>query len=290
MSNSSQPSHRPDNSGFTLVELLVVIGIIALLISILLPALNKARAAANRTSCLARMRELGNASQMYAAENMGYFPPIWCSSDYPAVHFDRPAIFPTTSDPKNTCYLSRYLGVGDTATRFICPTLAQNANFSITGGQSYRYNQIIGGFRGTALMKPVPGTNHYFARPYKTSDIRQSSKMALFLDSDTITSGFGNGGNAIWFRLVSPYNNNSVGNNYTFPNMQGSFETHDPVYGAGTYSNGIGLTNPVFAGRTNVTYCDGSVRATPFRVDSYPAKYQGPDFFYMDPAHPQDKW
>ncbi len=72
-------TRRGGGGGFTLVELLVVIGIIALLISILLPALNKAREAANQAVCLSNQRQLALAALLFAQEHGGYLPT--CSDD-----------------------------------------------------------------------------------------------------------------------------------------------------------------------------------------------------------------
>ncbi len=75
--------------GFTLVELLVVIGIIAVLISVLLPALNKARDQGNIVKCASNIRQLAMALTNYAAENKGKFPPNVNSPALEWYHQDR---------------------------------------------------------------------------------------------------------------------------------------------------------------------------------------------------------
>ncbi|HZZ43195.1 MAG TPA: prepilin-type N-terminal cleavage/methylation domain-containing protein [Tepidisphaeraceae bacterium] len=88
--------------GFTLVELLVVIGIIALLISILLPALNKAREASNRTVCLANLRQISQFLFIYANLNKDQIP-LGCLATHVSV--------PTGEIEENNYFLSVASGV-----------------------------------------------------------------------------------------------------------------------------------------------------------------------------------
>jgi prepilin-type N-terminal cleavage/methylation domain-containing protein len=73
MSGSGRSALRRGN-GFTLVELLVVIGIIAVLIGILLPTMARAREAAQRTACLSNIRQIGTFYVIYATQNRDIAP------------------------------------------------------------------------------------------------------------------------------------------------------------------------------------------------------------------------
>lgn len=70
-----------NHRGFTLVELLVVIGVIALLIAMLLPALNRAREAAKSTACQSQLRQVGVATANYAVDHHGYLFPCYYMSN-----------------------------------------------------------------------------------------------------------------------------------------------------------------------------------------------------------------
>ena len=70
----SSPARATGRAGFTLVELLVVIGIIALLIAVLLPALSRARATALDLRCQTNLRQIGTSAMLYANDWRGVLP------------------------------------------------------------------------------------------------------------------------------------------------------------------------------------------------------------------------
>ncbi len=122
--------------GFTLVELLVVIGIIAVLIGILLPSLNRARDAAMSLQCQDTLKQYGVADQMYMNANKGWHIPAWWGIGY---NFNRmwpgltdvrrtmgmPVLDPTLTGRINNASLWCYV-----PPKWYCPKALRGAGFS----------------------------------------------------------------------------------------------------------------------------------------------------------------
>jgi len=120
---------RPPNTAFTLLELLVVIGIIALLAALLLPALTRAREAGRATACLSNLRQLGLAIQLYTQDYNNRLP----------IMRDQPAGASATNEPAGPDrVLAPYLG---NKKILRCPSDANNL-FETTGS-SYSWNSLL---------------------------------------------------------------------------------------------------------------------------------------------------
>jgi len=135
------------HAGFTLVELLVVIGIIALLISILMPALSKAREAAITLRCAANLRQIGIGFQMYRSDWQNFLPPVDAYASHVGV--GKPWRF--TKDYMMYSSIGPYLGK---------PAVKNNVDNTYSWG-AIQYNPSkdagVGGPGDDFLFQPVKG-------------------------------------------------------------------------------------------------------------------------------------
>ncbi|MEM8971687.1 MAG: prepilin-type N-terminal cleavage/methylation domain-containing protein [Pseudomonadota bacterium] len=117
--------------GFTLIELLVVISIIALLISILLPALSAARESGRNSACLSNLRQAGIATAGFQTENKGYFPYSTYNPGAPEPWLDFGVVLSAYMQNETPKALfagpDGNAGLVQTGDSFLCPSAAVNS-------------------------------------------------------------------------------------------------------------------------------------------------------------------
>lgn len=189
--------------GFTLIELLVVISIIALLVSILLPALGAARGSALSMQCMNQQRQIHLAQTMYADANNGWFPPskgpavtsiedyygYWPSnnllpylSDLPFSHAPYPNI------PQSNifaCPVYRDQGVDPNNHYFV----AYDSRFNHVA-VTYTLNRyLFDATTGEPFMRPQRVTDQS-SRAYLTDGLRRQSGSRLMIFNAQVQYGF----------------------------------------------------------------------------------------------------
>jgi prepilin-type N-terminal cleavage/methylation domain-containing protein/prepilin-type processing-associated H-X9-DG protein len=255
--SSRRTSGLPE-PGFTLIEILVVVSIIASLLAVLLPSLSQAREASRRTVCLSNMRQLAMGWHMYADAFKDACVP------------QRPPAMPGgTANPQNyynvgngmkylptwIAFMGRYVGMyafthprTDTGRQdyasavYICPTVPEWVD---ERNHAYGYNfQFLGNTRPNTLDQPT----HF---PVKRAHITRPSETVLCADSMGTAAGF-----AHYER--TPYENDGA----TRTAVGNHSWTLDPprlteVSSRGTQNQGRGGVDPRHQRRANVLFLDG---------------------------------
>jgi prepilin-type N-terminal cleavage/methylation domain-containing protein len=232
-------THRNPRA-FTLVELLVVIGIIALLIALLLPALSSARDQANRVKCMSNLRSVGQAMFIYAQENRGQYPrTAYSLRKFPLFFFrrsDQPPFSPASTNDSTSAYFLLVHYKLLPVDVFVCPATdhqkddlggnndpSLRGNFSLTDplGKDFSYSFACP-YPGDEAMGPLDATYQF-----RTSDPGELALAADRNDGDRWRTTNPNDGRSKILAMNSR-NHRQKGQNVLFNN--GSVLWHDTPF------------------------------------------------------------
>ncbi|MCC7350399.1 MAG: hypothetical protein IT446_07505 [Phycisphaerales bacterium] len=244
--HSTTPSQR--TAAFTLVKLLVVIGIIALLISILMPALSRAREAANQVACASNMRQWATSVVAYSTDNKGWLPMFGETYGY---NGPEPTLWWNTLAP--------YLGKQPTNAGGYYPSQAANLETmaKIRGCPSDPDHTFVGpNYGGFAyadgrLYGPIVWGRYDPSEAVigvRITRIKQSGSKILFAET---TSPY--------YQVYSP-------ENWVFDtdcDGDGINDTYNYYLGWNNYNGG---RPKVHHGSSNVAFCDGHVESMPYKT------------------------
>jgi prepilin-type N-terminal cleavage/methylation domain-containing protein len=154
-----------DKKGFTLIELLVVISIIALLLSVLLPALRKAKAAAQSVVCLSNLKQCGYVASLYAAENKNKFQYHWEAVPAPG----EPPIYQNSSDTPKIMWMYAAESYYQDVDLMICPTASKTVEPGNFVGDPAQFGDVTHAwFAGWA--QPLKSTGRPAVSSYAFND------------------------------------------------------------------------------------------------------------------------